>query len=103
MCVIDTDDILCACADIGPRPLAGYQRWRGRVEGLDPPTHEHRRRQSTLASLRRSIENLLEGVTDDGWHYLEDDLIIACYHSPPKWIPLMKRIAVIAEYVRAAT
>ena len=49
------------------------------------------------------MERLLEGVTDDGWQYLDDDLIIACYHAPPQWIPLMKRIVVATEYVRAAT
>ena len=54
-------------------------------------------------SLCRDIERLLDGVTDDGWKYMDDNLIVACYHAPPEWIPLMKRIAVSAEYVRATT
>ena len=66
MCVIDTNDIVCVCVDIGPHPLAGYHRRRGRVEGLDSPSHEHRRCRSTLDSLCLDIECLLDGVIDDG-------------------------------------
>ena len=46
------------------------------------------------------VERLLEGVTDDGWQHLDDELITTCYHAPCEWIPLMKRIAVAADYVQ---
>ena len=101
MCLIDTDEIRCPCADIEPQPLVFYQRHRGRVEGLDPPAHRHKRCQSALDSLRLDVERLLEGVTDNGWKHLNNDLIVACYHAPVEWIPLMRRIAVATEYVRA--
>ena len=103
MCVMDTYDILCACAGIGPRPLIGYQRWRGKVEGLDSPTHGKRRPQSNLDSLQIEIERLLYGVTDDGWKYLVDDMAFTCYHAPQEWIPLMRRIIVDVEYVQETT
>ena len=64
MCMTDTDDVLCVCADVVPCLSGGYKQWRGRVEGIDPPTHG---RWSTLTSLRHDIENLLYGVTNDGW------------------------------------
>ena len=53
----------------------------------------------TLDSLQLDMERLLEGVTDDGWQYLSDDLISACYRDPPEWISLMRRIMVVTEYV----
>ena len=37
------------------------------MEGLDPPTHGHRRHPSALESLRLDIEPLLDGVTNDEW------------------------------------
>ena len=101
--MIDTDDILCVCADIGPCLLARYRRQRGRVEGLDTLSHGKSKRHSTMDSLHLDIECLLDGVTDDSWKYLDDDLITTCYHAPLEWIPLMRRIGVTTEYVRATT
>ena len=46
------------------------------------------------------MERLLEGFTNDGWNYLDDNLINACYRSPPKCISLMRMIVVDVEYVR---
>ena len=45
----------------------------------------------------------MDGVTDDGWKYLDDDMIIACYKSLSEWISQMRRMAVAAEYIRATT
>ena len=102
--MIDIDDILCSCANMRPLPPVGYQLRRGKLEELDPPTHGKRRRRSdTLESLRLDVERILEGVIDDGWWYLDDDLIIACYRSPPEWIALMWRIAVDFENVIETT
>ena len=56
-----------------------------------------------MVDFRKNVERLLEGVTDDGWKHLDYDLITSCYHGPHEWIPLMKRIVVAAEYVRAMT
>ena len=65
MCVIDTDDILCACVDVGPHPPAGYQQHRDRVDGLYLATHGKRMRQSaTMDSLWLDVEQHLEGVTE---------------------------------------
>ena len=101
MCVTDTDDILCACVYMGLHPPAGYQRCGGKVEGLDQRAHGNRRCQRTLDSIPSDIECLLDGVTNDNQQYMNNDLITTCYHAPPEWIPLMRRIAVTAEYVRA--
>ena len=46
------------------------------------------------------MEHLLEGVIDDGWKYLDQDLIASCYHAPHEWVPLTRRILVAAEYVQ---
>ena len=74
------------------------------MEGLDSLAHEKRRRHSTtLDSLRLDVDKLLEGVTDDGWKFLDDDLIAACYRDPPEWISLVRRIAIVAEYARATS
>ena len=54
-----------------------------------------------MDSLQLDVERLLEGVIDDGWKYLDDDMIIACYIAPLEWISLMRRIAIVAKYVRA--
>ena len=56
-----------------------------------------------LESLQLDIERLLEGVTDDGWQYLYNDLIAMCYRAPMEWISVMRRIVVSLEYVRAET
>ena len=45
----------------------------------------------------------MEGVTNDGWQYLDDNLIDACYRAPPEWIYLMRRITIAAKYVRVVT
>ena len=66
------------------------------MEELDPPTQG---RLSTLTSLHREIENFIDGMTDDGWKHLDDNLIDSCYRAPPKWIPLLKRITVAADYI----
>ena len=42
----------------------------------------------------------MDGVTDDKWQYLDDDVISVWYRTPPG-ISLMRTIAVVAEYVRA--
>ena len=55
-----------------------------------------------MDSLWLDVERLLEGVTNDGWYYLNDNLIVAYYRAPLEWISLMKRIAVVVEYGRAA-
>ena len=55
-----------------------------------------------MDSLQLDIERLLEELTDDGWKYLEDDLIATCYRGRPEWISHMRRITVAAEYVRVA-
>ena len=73
------------------------------MEGLDPPTHGHMRCWSTLESLQFDIENVLNGVTNDGWQYHDDDLSTTCCHAPPEWIPLMRRIIVDVEYVQETT
>ena len=46
------------------------------------------------------MERFLEGVTDDGWQHLDNDLIFACYRSPPEWISLVRRIMVVVEYIK---
>ena len=45
----------------------------------------------------------MKGVTNDGWKYIDDDLIVACdiYHL--EWISLMRRITFVVEYVIAVT
>ena len=91
MFTTNTDDVPCVCVDVGPRLPASYEQWRGRVEGVDPPTPGP---QSTLCSLCHDIESLPEGVTDDSWQHLDDDLITSFYHAPLEWIPRIKRIAV---------
>ena len=47
------------------------------------------------------MERLLEGVTDDGWQYLDDNLIAACYRAPLEWLSQMRRIVVVVVYVKA--
>ena len=71
------------------------------MEGMDPLAPSRRKERDNISELRKHVELLLEGVIDDGCQYLDDELITACYHAPPEWIPLMKRIDVVAEYVRA--
>ena len=97
------DDILCVCAYIRPHPPTSFKRRRGRVEGIDPPANGHERGWSTLNSLLLDIECLLEGVTNDGWWYLDDDMIIAYYRAHLEWIFLMRRIVIVVEYVSAVT
>ena len=46
------------------------------------------------------MDQLLKEITDNEWKYLDDDMIIICYRSPPKWIYLMRRITIPTEYVR---
>ena len=67
---------------------------------MDPPIPISQR---SLWSLSCDIRSLLEGVTNDVWQHLDDDMIYSCYCMPLEWIPLMKRIAVAIEYVQAAT
>ena len=52
-----------------------------------------------LDSLCLDMEQLLEGVTDDGLRHLDDDLIVMCYKASPEWISRMRRIMVVAKYV----
>ena len=85
-------------------PPIGYQQCRGKMDGLDLLAHIQRRwRSATLDSLWLDMERLSEGVTDNEWQYIDDYLIIAFYKAPPKWISMMRRIAVAAEYVTTAT
>ena len=74
------------------------------MEGLDPPAHGKRKVEDCYVGLTMYIHgvNILVG-TNDGWNYLDDDLITAFYRAPLEWISLMRRIAVVAEYVREET
>ena len=54
------------------------------MEGLDPLAHgKGRRRSATVDILWLDMDKILDGVTGIGWKYLYDDLIAACYKTPP--------------------
>ena len=71
----------------------------GVVVGLELPTR--RKECKVIDDMWGLMESVLEGVMDDGWQNLDQDLIASCYHAPHKWVPLMRRIVVAAEYVWA--
>ena len=71
---------LCACAYIGPHLPTCYQHQMGVVVGLDLPAR--RKEHKVIDDLWGIMEHLLEGVTDDGWHHLDQDLIASYYHDP---------------------
>ena len=45
----------------------------------------------------------MKGVTNDGWKYIDGDLIIACGKYHLELISLMRRITFVVEYVIAVT
>ena len=38
-------------------------------------------------------------VSDDGWKHLSNDVIASIHSFPPKWIAVMRRMAMACEHV----
>ena len=48
------------------------------------------------------LERLTNGVSDDGWQHLRNDVIASIHSFPPDWTPVMRRITVACDYFRRA-
>ena len=48
------------------------------------------------------LEKLTDGISDDGWQHLNNDLITAIHIFPPEWTSVMRWVAVAYDYLRRA-
>ena len=85
-------------ADIGAHPPPKYHR---RVVAIAPVGNPRRRRQEVDEFLPY-LEWLADGISNDGWQHLNNDMIASIHIFPPEWTSVMRRMAMACEYFRRA-
>ena len=49
------------------------------------------------------LEQLVDGVSEDGWQHLSNDVIASIHSFPLEWTSVMRRMDVAYDYFRRAT
>ena len=49
------------------------------------------------------LEQLTDGISDDGWQHLNNDLIAAIHSFPLEWTSVMRNMVMAYDYLHQAT
>ena len=89
--------------DIGPHPPPGYQRRVVAIAPMVVPVGNPHRRQREVDEFLPHLERFIDGISDDGWQHLSNDLIASIHSFPLEWTSVMRRVAMACDYLcRAA-
>ena len=86
--------------DIGLHPPPGYRRRVVTISPATVPTGNPCRQRREVDEFLTHLEWLADGIYDDGWQHLNNDMITSIHSFPLEWTSVMRRVVVACDYLR---
>ena len=86
--------------DVGPYPAPRYQSQVVFIAPTVVPAGNPRRRRREVDDFLPYLKCLADGISDDGWQHLNNDMIASIHSFPPEWTPVLRRVVVVYDYLR---